>query len=143
MIDIAKHKDAILHYVINKTEEANAMDIEVFYSDIENHTQVPYRFIEEILTILQNDGFISEAQFYIGNNHANLTVNCIAAYDFIEMGGYKAKQLINSLNLEKLDLELKKLQKEIGPDAFQKATLIAEFASNISTIVTSVKSLFT
>ena len=142
MIDIAKCKDAILQYLITKTEEFNDAEIEVVYSDVENSTQVPCRFIEDVLRILQKDGFIRDAQFYIGNDHADLTVCCIEVYEFIEIGGYKAKQLINTANLEKLDLELKKLQKEVGSDAFHKATAIAEFAANISTILTSVKSLF-
>lgn len=138
MIDIIAYKDSILRYLLLETEEQGASDLDVIFSDVEKGTNVPMRFVEEILLAFQRDGLIKNVVEY--NEHMDLEVCLLNAYQLIQAGGYKAKQLIETAKLEKLDLELKALAKELSPDQMQKATMLAQISANVATVISSIKS---
>lgn len=76
----------------------------------------------QLLPQLQRKGLISEF-----NNRGNFAFFVIhqELHDFIDSGGFTLRDTILQIELQKMDLEIQKLIKELGPDHLDKANKIA------------------
>lgn len=75
-------------------------------------------------------GLLSQATFFIGNKGAVVTVN-VKAHDFWAHGGFTAQEEILKANIEKLDMQLQYLAKQLGPDHLDTAAKLSSIGSAI------------
>ncbi len=62
-----------------------------------------------------------------------------AAHDFYRRGGFTAQELILKSNIEKLNLELKQLSKELAPDRLAVIDRLSAICSAITSALTYFK----
>ena len=117
-------KDKVLHWLCTNKEHTQ--------KNCHEQTELDLRMVNEILDYFAQKGLILKVEFNYRMAVYDLRVT-IDGFDLYNHGGYTAQELLFAKNLEKLDLELRKLESDF-PERVQSIT-------GIITAVTAVASL--
>lgn len=118
-------KDQVLSYLLAQKE----IDIDVNFRDLYSKTGITYNFADMILKQFERMGLISY-QGYMGGCIVTLKAEI---YDFFNHGGFTGQEEILRANLEKLNLELLKLAKDIEPSKLEAINAITSIAGSVAT----------
>lgn len=118
-------KDKLLRYLIAQEQ----IDLEIDFHDLYEQTGIRFDLANMILEHFDRHGLILY-QGYIGGCCINLKAEI---FDFFNHGGFTAQEELLRANLEKLNLELLKLSKDLEPSVLEKANTITAIAGSVAT----------
>lgn len=139
MIDTIKLKDALLNHIIVKDEANGGKGFTLIFKDVSDELHIPVRWIDEILLIFKEKGFIDISEPDT-EGHVEIDAVHMRAYDFMKFGGFQAQHVLAWGQLEKLDYELQKLEEEAKTKSIKSSSTMAQLIANIATILTFFKS---
>lgn len=117
-------KDKLLGYLITQKK----INFDINFNDLYEQTGISYEVASIILQHFHNKGFITTECYKIG---CWVRLN-VEIYDFFNHGGFTAQEELLRANLEKLNLELLKLSKELEPSKLETINTITSVVSNIA-----------
>lgn len=118
-------KDKILSYLIAQDE----INLDVDFRDLYKQTEISFEKANMVLQHFERLGLLKRTG-YMGGCIIDLNAEI---YDFFSHGGFTGQEEILRANLEKLNLELLKLSKEIEPSKLEAINTITAIAGNIAT----------
>lgn len=117
-------KDKLLGYLITQKK----INFDINFNDLYEQTGISYEVASIILQHFHNKGFITTECYKIG---CWVRLN-VEIYDFFNHGGFTAQEELLRANLEKLNLELLKLSKELEPSKLETINTITSVVGNIA-----------
>ncbi|WP_419023358.1 hypothetical protein [Holdemanella sp.] len=105
------------------------IDLEIDFHDLYEQTGIRFDLANMILEHFDRRGLIFY-QDYIGGCCINLKAEI---FDFFNHGGFTAQEELLQANLEKLNLELLKLSKDLEPSVLESANTITAIAGSVAT----------
>lgn len=120
-------KDQILNVLISQDKP----NVNLNYDDLFPNNEIPVNEFFLIIKQFAKYGFL-ENPLFAGNMmiSAQKTADI---YDFFNHGGFTAQEELLRANLEKLNLELLKLSKDIEPSKLETISSITAIASSVAT----------
>lgn len=118
-------KDRLLAEIIS----ANAPRFDIHFDEYDEELGMSDDTAIMILRHFQDLGLI-KATFFMNPSGARITVD-VKAHDMWTHGGFTAQEEILKANIEKLDLQLQYLTKQLGPDYLDTASKISSIGSAI------------
>lgn len=119
-------KDKMLAEILSADSSRLKIDFKEYDEELGMSDDTAIMILRHFLEI----GLLSKATFFSNPSGALLTVN-VKAHDFWAHGGFTAQEEILKANIEKLDLQLQYLAKQLGPDYLDTASKISSIGSAI------------
>lgn len=117
-------KDTVLRYFVAKADKERFI---VDFSTLENELDVSPEFVKIILKGFHQEEILDVKWM----NDAVRIVITYKAHDILSHGGFTAQEEILKANIEKLDMQLQYLAKQLGPDYLETANKISSIGSAI------------
>ena len=126
----ASTKDKILFYLCTeaKPEQISSGKTE----DILEELRLDFDTFNAVMVQFQRFGFIEDLNLRCSDIHFILRTD---ANDYAQKGGFVVQEEIFSANLEKLQLEIENLKKQLGPN---KLDTLSKISSIIQTLFTGL-----
>ena len=118
-------KDKLLGYLIAQEQ----IDFDIDFHDLYEQTGIRFDIANMILEYFERFSLIS---YQSSKGYSCVSLNA-EIYDFFNHGGCTAQEELLRANLEKLNLELLKLSKDIEPSRLETVSTITAIAGNIAT----------
>lgn len=116
-------KDEILKYIV----ESDDLPIDINYDELAQKISVSPVILSLIIEQFADMNLIKPNE-YIGGCLVLITAK---SHDFISHGGFVAQEELLRNNIEKLDLEIKMLSKELEPKYLDRLEKIMSLGNNI------------
>ncbi|MDE6821270.1 MAG: hypothetical protein K2P55_01975 [Bacteroides acidifaciens] len=133
LVITAEEKDKVLNYILvvangKRTAKLNYKDIPDLRISKEQY--------EIVLEEFKNRGFID----YKGYGIEHLTLN-FEIFNFAEKGGFTVERDLYTINFDVLELQLKRLEKELSPTTAIKVNNVVANAKNVTELVIGLKAI--
>lgn len=129
----AEEKDKILNAILAAANGSATANID--YDDISN-IEISKDQYEMVLKEFKKKGPID----YIGYGTENLTINSEIS-NFAEKGGFTVERDLYTISFDVLELQLKRLEKELSPDTTAKVNSVIKKAKNITELIAGLATL--
>ena len=130
----ASLKDKLLAYILSSELVTFEIRFDKYDEDLGMSAETAVMILRYFLEI----GLLSKATFFSNPKGALITVN-VKAHDLWAHGGFTAQEEILKANIEKLDLQLQYLTKQLGPDYIETANKISSIGNAILSALTLFK----
>ena len=133
LVVTAEEKDKVLNYILVVANGKRTAKLS--YKDIPD-LRISEEQYEIILEEFKNKGLIN----YKGYGIETLTLSSEIS-NFMQRGGFTVERDLYILNFDTLELQLKRLEKELSPNTSTKVNDIIEKAKNITDLIIGLSTL--
>lgn len=133
LVITAEEKDKVLNYILVVANGKRTAKLD--YEDIPD-LRISKEQYEIVLEEFKNRRFID----YKGYGIEYLTLN-FEIFNFAEKGGFTVERDLYTINFDVLELQLKRLEKELSPTTAIKVNNVVANAKNVTELVIGLKAI--
>lgn len=127
-------KDKLLAYILSE----DSANIQLTFDEYDEELGMSDETISMILRHFYELGLLSKLTFFSNPTGALMRVT-VKAHDLWAHGGFTVQEEILKANIEKLDLQLQYLAKQLGPDYLETANKLSSIGNAILSALTLFK----
>ena len=135
LVITAEEKDKVLNYILVVANEKRTAKLN--YKDIAD-LRISKEQYEIVLKEFNNRKFIDYNMYDIEDIEFDLEPGI---YNFIERGGFTVERDLYTINFDVLELQLKRLEKELSPTTAIKVNNVVANAKNVTELVIGLKAI--